>query len=335
MSLFRNRRRIALLFATAFALLLVFAWVRARSPRAPSAESDLDLPALFSPPRDPAVVRAREPERGIPVLCYHYFRPGLNAERVLRVIGALLFNMPTLPDRDFWSVTAPEFDRQMRYLRDGGFRAATLDELAAYREGRLELPERTVVITVDDGDESFYRIAAPILRRYGQRASIFMLTGHAGEKDWNDVDFMTWDQLRDLEQSGVAHVESHTHRMHTKMRRGAVAVPRFLIECRDANGVVSIDSPLGRDLLASRDAIRRELGHETLHLSWPFGFGDAGTDSLATELGFRRLYTLRHAKTLPFADSTFVSLRSGIGRYSITARTPLSVFRRLVEPPSS
>ncbi len=333
----RSRRRAALLAGGLVAAGLA-AWViRGDSRRGPSPESDLDLPALFAFPHETPNASAPEDTRGIPVLCYHYFRPGLTPERILRVLAAVLLNMPTLPDKDFWSVTEPELERQMRFLAEEGFHTASLEELAAYRAGRIDLPERTVVLTVDDGDESFFTIAAPILRRYGHRATVFMLTGHAGDRNWNDIDFMTWDQLRALESSGVARIESHTHRMHTKVREGHGLVPRFLVECRDGTGAVSAASPLGRDLRASRDAIAHELGRESTSLSWPFGFGDADTDSLAAALGFRSIYTLRQARSLAGVDSSAIddsgdAPRRTIGRYAITARTTLRAFRRLLVP---
>jgi peptidoglycan/xylan/chitin deacetylase (PgdA/CDA1 family) len=321
--------RVAVVLAIAAAALVLFAWIRWERMGGPSPESDLDLPGLFSTARERAALAAAA-QPGVPVLCYHYFRPGFNFERLLRVLGAVLLNLPTIPDKEFWSITAPEFERQMRHLRDEGYRTATLDELMLHIAGYRRLPSRTVVLTIDDGDESVGAIAAPILRRYGMHATLFMLTGHAGEQNWNEIDFLTWSQLRELESSGTVQVQSHSHRMHTKRRHRGVATPRFLLECRDERGLVSTDSPLGRDLESSRAAIRRELAHDAEYLSWPFGFGDADTDSLAAGLGFRGIFTLRPLRSVASEDSVETDPRTTIGRFPITARTTFREFRRLV-----
>jgi peptidoglycan/xylan/chitin deacetylase (PgdA/CDA1 family) len=316
---------IALLAALALvsaALVLVLRW---QARMAPSSHSDLDLPGLFS-----AGEKLPLPEGevgGIPVLCYHYFRPGFNLERMARILAALLLNMPTIPDKDFWSISETEFEKHMRYLHEHGFNTASMEELSLHLEGVRPLPPRSVVLTVDDGDESFHRIAAPILRKYNQRATVFMLTGYAGVPDWNDLRFMDAQMLRDLESSGVARVESHTHRMHTKVRVRGRPIPRFLLESRDPQGLISTSSPLGRDLLTSRDWIRRELGHDAEFLSWPFGFGDASTESLAVAVGFRKLFTLRR-ETAPAAASPEVL---NVGRFAVTARTSFRTFQRVVE----
>ena len=70
---------------------------------------------------------------------------------------------------------------------------------------------------------------------------------------------MSWDTLRALESEGLVRVESHTHDMHTKVRRSGRAVPLFLVSYRDAAGRPSADSALGRDLLTSRETIHAEL----------------------------------------------------------------------------
>lgn len=311
--------------------LVVFAVHRARTGHLPAPHSDLDIPRLFVPTDLTVADLEKQPPTGVPILCYHYFRTGLTPGRVFRVLGAVLFSMPSLPDKDYWAVSVPEFERQMKWLHDNGYRTIALDELAAWMEGRIPRPERAVVLTIDDGDESILRLAVPVLRKYGFQATVFLLTGRAGEEDWNEVDFVDWDQLRAAEREGVLHVESHTHDMHTKVRQNGELVPRFLVSAYDRSGEVSAASELAWDLRRSRDAIRSELGHEARYLAWPFGFGDAATDSLALELGFRRTLTLKPIRNeqepaLPGEDVR----PDGLGRYAITARTSMRAFRLMV-----
>jgi peptidoglycan/xylan/chitin deacetylase (PgdA/CDA1 family) len=316
--------------AVAWTLLSTARWVSRRG--VPDPASDLDVPRLFAKTELRWEELARTPPTGVPILSYHYFREGLTATRVLRVLGAVLLSMPLLPDKDYWTTPLPEFERQMRWLHESGYRAITLDELSAWMEGRAERPERAVVITIDDGDESLVRFAVPVLRRYGLHATLFLLTGRVGEKGWNDVDFTDWATLRALEREGVLRVESHTHDMHTKRRLQGEAVPVFLLAARDAQGRISGESPLARDLLESRAAIRRELGHDCRYLAWPFGFGTAEVDSLAHALGYRRILTLSPKRNLrDFRTAEEGHPSDALGRYSITARTSFRIFRLMVE----
>lgn len=333
----RRRALRGLIFLGALVLLagLVLGGLRGfRGGGLPGPASDLDIPRLFVPTDLTVRDLERTPPEGVPILCYHYFRPGLTAGRVARVLGAVLFAMPTLPDKDYWTVSVPELERQMQWLHDSGYRSIGLDELSDWMEGRIPKPERAVVITIDDGDESIVRLAAPVLRRYGFHATVFMLTGRAGQENWNEVDFASWDELRALEREGLITVESHTHDMHTKVHSHGELVPRFLVAARDRNGEVSDRSDLARDLRASRAVIRAELGHDARYLAWPFGFGDAPTDSLAVQLGFRRTLTLKPVRNLRDEDLPEEDERpDGLGRYAITARTSMRAFRLMVGGP--
>src|SRR5688572_19360299 len=82
-------KRIAAVAVILFAGLAVFGWMRWQARSGPSAQSDLDVPGLFAEvPKIESAADARAP--GIPILCYHYFRPGLDFERFARILGAVL-----------------------------------------------------------------------------------------------------------------------------------------------------------------------------------------------------------------------------------------------------
>lgn len=303
---------------------------------APSADGDLDVPLLFGKEELRWEDLLADQDPGVPILCYHYFRPGLTPSRLLRVLGAVLLNMPTLPDKDFWTTTVPEFDRQMRWLYENGYRTVGLPELEAWMNGKGEIPAKAVVITIDDGDDSVVRHAVPVLRRYGFQATLFMLTGRAGERDWNELDLIDWDTLRRLEREGVLRVESHTHRLHTKHEVDGEPVPLFFAAARDSTGRLAADSRLVRDLRASRATIQRELGHDSAYLAWPFGFGDATVDSVAHSLGMRRVLTLRPERNAPDFDRSGAEPHDdGLGRYAVTARTSLRLFRLMMHQGSA
>jgi len=280
-----------------------------------SDQSDLSVPAVFAD--DTPLHERIEAQRlsGVPILCYHYFNRGFTAGRLARVLGAVLLSMPTLPDKEYWTTPLPEFERQMRFLAEEGYRTVALDELADYLDGRRELPRRSVVLTIDDGDFSFVEHAAPVLRRYGFTATVFLLTGLAGVDGWNDLDLVDWDTLRALEAEGVVRVESHTHRLHAKVEQDGRWVPMFLAE----------PETVVQDLETSRAAIRQHLGHDSRFLAWPFGYGSPTVDSLAVEAGMRRVLTLRPERNTPAPASA-----GALGRYAVTARTSFRVFRMMV-----
>ena len=71
-------------------------------------------------------------------------------------------------------IPVEQFREQMLYLHNQGYYTATMEELYGFLKGELELPEKTVVITFDDGYESNYTYAFPILRNMGYKCTIFL-----------------------------------------------------------------------------------------------------------------------------------------------------------------
>ena len=57
-----------------------------------------------------------------------------------------------------------DFDAQMNHVATGGFYLPTWDELAAFIDGRLFLPNHSVVVTDDDADQTWFDLGAPVDR---------------------------------------------------------------------------------------------------------------------------------------------------------------------------
>ena len=97
----------------------------------------------------------------IPILCYHRF--GLSANKM--------------------TVTPAQFEAQLQWLARNHYRVLRLGELTGFLAGREPLPQRSVVITMDDGYESVHRHAMPLLRKYGFPATLFVYTDFVGAGD--------------------------------------------------------------------------------------------------------------------------------------------------------
>lgn len=137
----------------------------------------------------------------IPIVLYH------------RLISRRAVESGQIPDNEpIYAAYDDTFDGQMRYLRESGHTTLSLDEYLDVRAGRRPFPPRPVIVTFDDGYESNYTMAFPALRRWGQKAVIFV----APEPDEHTrnlvagIDgFLSPQQMRELDAGGVS-IESHT-----------------------------------------------------------------------------------------------------------------------------
>ena len=273
---------------------------------------------------------------GVPVLCYHYLRDKSDPLRLLRVFGYVVLSLPLLNDSELWTISAGEFERQMEFLKSRDYHTITLDELHEWQAGRRELPRNPIVITFDDGDESVYNLALPILARMGFRATLFVVTARVGTK-WDEVRCLDWARLRELEDSGVFRIESHTDDMHFKVNAEGATRPVFVAASEHGyqiEGRGGWENAVRADMQQSRAAIERHIGRSPMFLAWPYGSATPDLDRLATDVGFLRTCSLRARSNVRPSTSSAgmgVGVPIEIARFTITARTSLRVFRSILE----
>lgn len=106
---------------------------------------------------------------------------------------------------DPYTMSPAQFDQEMSWLKSHGFHTVTLDDVyAAIYHGRTLLP-RSIVLTFDDGYESNFTTATPILKKYGFVATEFMVSGFV-----NRPGFLTASELQQMQSSHIWQIESHT-----------------------------------------------------------------------------------------------------------------------------
>ncbi|HMO04858.1 MAG TPA: polysaccharide deacetylase family protein [Kiritimatiellia bacterium] len=112
------------------------------------------------------------------------------------------------------AVQPGRFERQVRFLRDNGYRTIDCDTLLRFLRGEADLEGPSVMLTFDDGERSLYEVAFPILQRYGLRAVNFIVPGmiHASPAERPAIGkaWCTWEEVRAMHHSGVIDFQSHT-----------------------------------------------------------------------------------------------------------------------------
>ncbi len=149
--------------------------------------------------------------------------------------------------------TSPEvFARQMKWLRNSGFRTLDLTEAHAALESGEDV-SKTVVITFDDGYRDFYTDGMAVMKQCGFSATIFLATSRIQDKSVRieGVDYLTWSEVRELHAQGI-RFGSHT-----------VTHP----DLRSLN-LEQLDYELGY----SKEVIEQKLGATVESFSYPFAF---------------------------------------------------------------
>ncbi len=103
------------------------------------------------------------------------------------------------------SITPSSFEEQLAYLKQHKYTSQSLTALPALLEQDTSIPRNTFALTFDDGYEDLYTYAWPLLKKYGFHATAFIIINRVGTPD-----YATWDQIKEMDASGVIDIQSHT-----------------------------------------------------------------------------------------------------------------------------
>lgn len=171
---------------------------------------------------------------------------------------------------------AESFELQMRYLKENGYHVITAEALFAFLEYQRGLPQKSVLITMDDGYRSVYQIAYPILKKYGYSATVFIYTSFVGVSKMA----ITWDQLGEMKKNGFT-IGSHTI-YHSD-----------LTQPKDEESEQAYIARVKEELYGSKKIIDQKLGQDTYFLAYPFGHYDQQSIQMAREAGYKMAMSVK------------------------------------------
>jgi peptidoglycan/xylan/chitin deacetylase (PgdA/CDA1 family) len=209
------------------------------------------------------------------------------------------------------------------YLLSNGWHAITLDQIDRAGRGETTLPEKSILITIDDAYTSAYTRIYPLLLATRMPAIVAIPgawivrgRGPAGQPE------LTWGQAREMQQSGLVEFASHGYDLHGVIvgNPQASELPAFAYRIFDpARGYEDDDAyqrRVGADLQQSIDVMTRELGRAPRAIAWPYGRYTRSAVAVAKALGFRFGLTFD-------PEPASASLPLAIARFSLSTGSPL------------
>ncbi len=216
------------------------------------------------------------------ILCVLLACPVAVAAQAARVEVPILVYHRFSATGDAMTVRTALFAAHLEYLRAHGYVVIPLRSLVEYLQGSgPALPEHAVVITADDGNESVFTDMFPLIKRYQVPVTLFIYPSAISNADYA----MTWDQLRQMRDSGLVDIQSHTY-WH----------PNFRVEKKRLSASV-YENLVRVQLARAKEVLERELGRRVDMLAWPFGIYDDELIRRAKESGYVAAVMLerRHA----------------------------------------
>lgn len=205
------------------------------------------------------VIEKKESEiKSIPILMYHFFYDS---------------NIDNSKHDGNW-IDINKFEEQIKYLVDNDYYFPTWKEIELYLDSKIKLPDKSIVITADDGDPSFFNLGVKILEKYNVRATSFMIT------NWYSPDNYEYNK-------SLITIESHSHDMH---RGGCTTGHKGLFQC--------IDEEKGIQDLKTSISITKS----SLVFCYPFGDVNDREKDMLRKAGFHLAVTTEGGKIRPGMD---------------------------------
>ena len=176
------------------------------------------------------------------------------------------------------TVTAGRMEEDLKWLRDNGYHTVLPRELA---DGE-DLPKKAVLLTFDDGYRSNYQLLYPLLEKYRMKAVISIITCMP---DLPADNFLSWDMCREMTDSGLVEIGSHTNHLHNLGDQGGCFDPDGIngIQRDPAESDEEFRARVLDDIQKRYDRITWEVGRPTF-FAYPFGVVEPEAEDLIGEL---------------------------------------------------
>ena len=177
------------------------------------------------------------------------------------------------------TVTVSRLREDLQWLRDSGYTTVLPRELAAGDP----LPEKPVLITFDDGYRSNYNLAFPIFQEFEAKMVISVMVYM---QDNAASDFITWAMCREMIDSGLIEIGSHTYLLHNLDERGGSFDPEGVngVQRKPDETAEAFQTRVLDDIQRSYDLIAEKLEVSPTFFAYPFGLTEPDADELIREL---------------------------------------------------
>lgn len=217
---------------------------------------------------------------GVPVFMYHEFVTQEDLD------SGVAF--------DKYAIWRHEFEEDLIWIRDNGYTTITTEELVNWLEGNGTLPEKPIILTIDDGKLGVYKNAYPLLKEYNMKAVLSVIgkeideaTMYPDDRENRIAPYCTWEEIGEMSRSGYVEIISHTYDMHVfdheSGRKGANVA-------EDESSAQLFPSAIA-DFRRIQELLAEATGKKSVAMAYPYSFRSTEADIAWRKVGYQILYS--------------------------------------------
>jgi len=230
----------------------------------------------------------------INVLCYHNFK-----------VTKIKVNGKEIPNP--YSITPENFEKQMKYLKNNGYNVISMKNFIDYMYDKSEIPEKAVLITIDDGYKNIYEYAYPILKKYKFPATIYIYKTfvNAGKNT------LSFNEIKELSENGFEFgCHSNTHPVLTSKKN-----------LTDEEYIKFLEN----EIIEPKKYLERKLRIPIETMSYPYGSYSKEIHKIVEKAGYKLAFSV-----VP-SYNTKETNKYSLKRTMIYVSTTLDEFKEILE----
>lgn len=190
-----------------------------------------------------------------------------------------------LKNSKYWGkyvISPDDFENDIIYLKKEGYTTIVMQDLIDYVYTKKELPEKPIILTLDDGFLTNYTYILPILEKYNCKAVVSIVGKYVD--DCSDASgcnstYLNWSQVKELVESEYIEIQNHSYSMHEdSVRRGSCKKKSETYE--------EYKKALNDDVGKMQILIEEKTGYKPSTFTYPYGFISKESDQILKEMGF-------------------------------------------------
>ncbi|MBU5451313.1 polysaccharide deacetylase family protein [Acetivibrio sp. MSJd-27] len=182
-------------------------------------------------------------------------------------------------------ISTQELENDLKYIKEKGYEAILMQDLIDYVNGKKELPAKPILVTFDDGYESNYKYAFPLLKKYNMKAVISVI-GYWSElystETHKHINYshLTWEEIKELHDSGIVEIQNHTYNLHSLENRKGTKMQK-------GETFEHYSDLLKQDLGKNQELLCKATGVYPNTFTYPFGYVSKESFTIIKEMGFQ------------------------------------------------
>ena len=204
-------------------------------------------------------------------------------------------NLKTQNPRDWEALSLNNFAAHLAWLKNNHYRVISVQDLVDSAAGHKDLPSKAVMLTFDDGYQSFYTRVFPLLKKYRYPTTLALVGSWMEEQRVEDrpkTPLLTWPQVREVVASGLVEIASHSYDLHHGIttnpqgdEQSAVTSRLYDKEYEEYENDETYRQRIYDHIGKSTDFIFQHLGIRPRVMVWPYGEYNAVAVDAAKKAG--------------------------------------------------